>query len=356
VSTATAPAAGEPWALQQGDVTQGAGGYASDIGASLGSGGTPLFSWAGTSGTFVHAGTDPSTTNYNVQTQLGGCCGDSPDLGYDASTGDAWVAWASDATDHVGLYAQKVNADTGAPIGSAARLPQSATTFGGSLNFNPPVTRTPIVTGAHAAYVAYTAGYPSTNRVLLWKLSSAGISAPIVVGAGSNLRTPGIAADSKGRVWVTWSTTGSAGPVEHARRSNAKVTRFGATVSVSRSPAGDCQDIFELTPAAATSRLHMVGTFEASCSSTAVPGTERQRCAVALPRQVDGHVHRDRRRYGGEGRPGFRRWQERHHGQQGSRHRLARAGQEDDEFRGHRDRPRLRQRSDHRGRQAQVAP
>jgi hypothetical protein len=270
VSTATAPAAGEPWALQQGDVTQGAGGYASDIGASLGSGGTPLFSWAGTSGTFVHAGTDPSTTNYNVQTQLGGCCGDSPDLGYDASTGDAWVAWASDATDHVGLYAQKVNADTGAPIGSAARLPQSATTFGGSLNFNPPVTRTPIVTGAHAAYVAYTAGYPSTNRVLLWKLSSAGISAPIVVGAGSNLRTPGIAADSKGRVWVTWSTTGSAGPVEHARRSNAKVTRFGATVSVSRSPAGDCQDIFELTPAAATSRLHMVGTFEASCSSTAV--------------------------------------------------------------------------------------
>jgi hypothetical protein len=219
---------------------------------------------------FVHAGTDPTSNDYDVQSQLGGCCGYSPDIGYDASSGDAWVVWASNATDHVGLYAQKVDATTGAPIGSASRLPKSATTFAGELNFNQQITRTPVVTGAHAAYVAYTANYPTTTRIMLWKLSSAGVSPPIVVAKGaSGLRTPGIAVDGNGRLWVTWSRNGADGvPVVQARRSNAAVTRFGATVSVRKSPAGDCKSLYELTPAAATSRLHIVATWVASCSSS----------------------------------------------------------------------------------------
>lgn len=268
VNTAAAPATGTPWTLQQGDASEGSGGYASDIGAVVGGGGTPLFAYAGTGGVFVHAGTDPATADYNVQTQLGGCCGYYPDLGYDASAGNAWVVWGSNATNRVGLYAQRVDASTGAPRGSAARLPKSATSYRGSLNFDQQITRTPVVSGAHAAYVAYTSGYPSTNRILVWKLSSAGVAAPVVVATGRDLRTPGIAADSSGRIWVTWSTSSSAVPVVHARRSNPKVTRFGASVSVSKPPAGDCQDLFELTPAAAPSRLHLVGTFESACSST----------------------------------------------------------------------------------------
>ena len=267
LSTATAPASGSPWTLQSGDIETGAGGAASAIGAALGAGGVPLVSWdAGTSGVFVHAGTDPSTANYNVQTQLGGCCGYTPDIAYDASSGAAWVVWASNATNHVGLYAQKINATTGAPIGSASRLPQSATSYGGTLQFDQQITRTPVAADAHGAYVAYTAGYPSTNRILLWKLSSAGVSAPIVVGTGNNVGTPGIAADSAGRIWVIWSTSAGT-PVVHARRSNPAVTRFGATVSVNQPAAGDCQDLFELTPAAAASRLHILGTFGVSCSS-----------------------------------------------------------------------------------------
>lgn len=257
--TATAPSSGGSWTLQPGLAAQSS--IAADVGAALGAGGTPLFSWDSTAGVFVHAGTDPSTTDYNLQTQLGGCCGYTPDIGYDASTGDAWVAWASNATDHVGLYAQKVDATSGAPIGSASRLPQSATMFNGELNFNQQIARTPVVTGRHAAYVAYTGGYPSANRILLWKLSSAGVTTPLVVATGSNMRTPGVAADSAGHIWVIWSADG----VVHARRSNAAVTRFGATVSVSKPPAGGCDTIYELTTAAATSRLHIVATD--SCTS-----------------------------------------------------------------------------------------
>lgn len=269
LSTATAPASGSPWTLQAGDIETGAGGAASAIGAALGAGGVPLISWeSGTAGVFVHAGTDPSTTNYNVQTQLGGCCGYTPDIGYDAGSGDAWVVWASNATNHVGLYAQRIDATTGAPIGSASRLPQSATSSGGSLQFDQQITRTPVVGDAHGVYVAYTAGYPDTNRILLWKLTPTGISTPMVVTTGSNLRTPGVAADSTGRIWVTWSTNNAGVPTVHARRSNPKVTRLGATVSVAKPPTGDCQDLFELTPAAASSRLHIVGTFGVSCSST----------------------------------------------------------------------------------------
>ena len=268
LSTATAPASGSPWTLQSGDIETGAGGAASAIGAALGAGGVPLVSWdSGSSGVFVHAGTNPSTTNYNVQTQLGGCCGYTPDIGYDAGAGDAWVVWASNATDHVGLYAQQIDANTGAPIGSASRLPQSATSYGGSLQFDQQIIRTPVVGDAHGVYVAYTAGYPSTNRILLWKLTSAGVSAPMVVATGNDLRTPGVAADSAGHVWVTWSTNNGGTPVVHARRSNPSVTRFGATVSVSQAAPGDCQELFELTPAAAASRLHIVGTFGVSCSS-----------------------------------------------------------------------------------------
>jgi hypothetical protein len=271
LSTATAPANGAPWTLQSGDIETGAGGAASAIGAALGASGVPLVSWeSGSSGVFVHAGTDPSTANYNVQAQLGGCCGYTPDIGYDASSGDAWVVWASNATDHVGLYAQKLNATTGEPIGSATRLPQSATTYASTVSFDQQITRTPVVTGKHAAYVAYTASYPTTTRILLWKLSSAGVSAPIVVTKDADgVRTPGIAVDSNGRVWVTWSHRGPNGlPVVQARRSNPAVTRFGAAVAVSKPPSGDCQSLYELTPAAASSRLHIVATWAASCSSS----------------------------------------------------------------------------------------
>jgi hypothetical protein len=272
LSTTTAPASGSPWTLQTGDVETGAGGSAGDIGASLGAGGVPLISWdAGSSGVFVHAGTDPSTTNYNVQTQLGGCCGYTPDIAMDASSAGPWVVWASNATNHVGLYAQKLDPSAGySPIGSASRLPQSATSYAGSLNFDQQITRTPVASGAHAAYVAYTAGYPSTNRILLWKLSSAGVSAPMVIAStsGAELRTPGVAADASGRVWVTWSKNNANGlPVVYARRSNPAVTKFGATVSVSKAPVGTCPSLFELTPAAASSRLHEVATYNVSCSN-----------------------------------------------------------------------------------------
>ena len=261
-NTATAPADGSSWALHQGNVAKGPGDYGSGIGAALGAGGVPLTSWNATAGVYVHAGLDPNATNYDVQGQLGGCCGYYPDIAYDPMSGTAWVAWVSNATNHQGVYVQQIDPSTAAPIGSAIQLPGSAVSYGGTPDqFDPQIERTPIVADKNGVYVAYTAGYPDTNKIVLWKLSASGASAGAVVGTGSELRAPGIAADSAGRLWVTWSQNG----VAHARRSNPADTRLGAMVSVAPAPSSSCTSLYELTPAAAAPVLDIVGTW--SCSS-----------------------------------------------------------------------------------------
>jgi hypothetical protein len=260
---ASAPAAGTPWTLTQGNIAKGPGDYGSGIGAALGASGVPLTSWNATAGVYVHAGVDPSTSNSEVQGQLGGCCGYYPDIAYDPASGTAWVAWVSNATNHQGVYVQQVNPSTAALIGSAIQLPGSAMSYGGTPDqFDPQIERTPIVASKNGVYVAYTAGYPDTNKIVLWKIAATGVSAGTVVGTGSELHSPGIATDSAGRLWVTW-TQGPNSAV-HVRRSNPTATRFGATVSSSALPSSSCQ-IYELTPAAAASVLDIVGTW--SCSN-----------------------------------------------------------------------------------------
>lgn len=259
---ATAPASGSPWTLHQGNVAKGAGDYSSNIGAALGAGGTPLLSWAATAGVYVHAGLDPNGTNYDVQGQLGGCCGYYPDIAYDAASGTASVAWVSNATNHSGVYVQQIDASTAAPVGTAILLPGSAVTYAGTPDqFDPQIERTPIVANKNGVYVAYTAGYPDTNKVLLWKLTASGASAGVVIGTGSESQKPGITTDADGRLWVTWKQTG----VIHARRSNPADTRWGATVSLRQPPSDSCDSLYEDTPAAADSVLDVVATW--TCNS-----------------------------------------------------------------------------------------
>jgi hypothetical protein len=59
-----------------------------------------------------------------LQPQLGGCCGYEPKLAVDTS-GRVWVAWYSNATGHVGIYVQQLDATTGQPIGAPALAPSS---------------------------------------------------------------------------------------------------------------------------------------------------------------------------------------------------------------------------------------
>ncbi|MDQ4125021.1 MAG: hypothetical protein M3134_05410 [Actinomycetota bacterium] len=268
ISSASAPADGAPWTLHPGDVADGSGGSSSSIGAALAADGTPLFSWATSGGGFVHRGLDPAAPDNEFDTPGSGCCAYDPDLALDDATGEMWVAWYSNQEDAEGVWVQEIDPATGAATGSPSRMPGSSTPFNGSDESSQEIQRTPI-TGREGGgvYVAYSSGYPTTLRILVWRI---GADAPLVVARhGSRaLSNPAIAADPEGRLWVAWSQNDANGvPVVFARRSNADATRFGRTVRV-RSPKalGDCNSLYSLTTAAQSDVLDVIANFTDGCS------------------------------------------------------------------------------------------
>ena len=101
----------------------GAQAYGSPVAAATLPDGTPLEAWAGTLGTWVHAGLVPDAPNHDFQAPLGA-------YGYDTglatdTAGRAVLAWYSNASGHLGVYAQDVAAD-GSPVGAAVNLPGTA--------------------------------------------------------------------------------------------------------------------------------------------------------------------------------------------------------------------------------------
>ncbi len=248
-----------PWELQAGDVSEGQGGGSSSIGATVPAGQEVLFTWYGTTGVFTHRGLDPSTPDYNLQTQLGGCCGYSPDIvsAYDAAT---LVAWYSSAAGHQGVWLQQIEPASGAPIGSAVRMPGSTTRFNGQEQSLQQITRTPIAARPGSqpigsvydpnTYVAYPGGYPAATKMLVWRITPQGpATSSVVVGRGRTVHTPAITTDAGGHAWVLWSEGGTGDTRLFARRSNVGGTRWGATVAV-RLPADSsgCQTLYEVTP------------------------------------------------------------------------------------------------------------
>lgn len=269
ISSASAPAAGSPWTLHAGDVSEGAGGSASSIGAAAAMDGTPLFAWAGGGGGFVHRGLDPSSPNHEFDTPgPAGCCNYDPDLATDDATGEMWVAWYSNQADAEGIWVQEVDPATGAVTGSPSRMPGSFTLYNGSEESSQEIQRTPIVAReGGGVFVAYSSGYPTTGRILLWEV---GAAEPIVIArhGSRELSNPALAADPEGRLWVAWSQNNAAGvPVVFARRSDEAGTRFGATVAA-RSPRalGDCNSLFSITPAAQPVVLDVIANFADGCN------------------------------------------------------------------------------------------
>jgi hypothetical protein len=89
--------------------------------------------------------------------------------------------------------------------------------------------RTPIVARAGGGvYVAYPGGYPTTNRVLLWRIAD---SKSAVLGISKSDHIVGLAADPAGRLWVFWVERSTM--KVFARRSNKSATKFGPAVKVS---------------------------------------------------------------------------------------------------------------------------
>jgi hypothetical protein len=268
ISTASAPAAGSPWTLQPGDVADGSGGSSSSIGAALAPDGTPMFSWATSGGGFVHRGLDPASPDNTFDTPGTGCCAYDPDLALDDATGEMWVAWFSNQEDAEGVWVQEIDPSTGQPTGTPARMPGSFTNYAGSEESSQEIQRTPIAgREGGGVFTAYSSGYPTTLRILLWEIGS---GEPLVVArhGSRELSNPALAADPEGRLWVAWSQNAANGvPVVFARRSNEEGTRFGGVVKA-RAPRalGDCNSLFSVTTAAQDDVLDVIANFTDGCS------------------------------------------------------------------------------------------
>jgi hypothetical protein len=124
MNTATAPAAGAPWNVFTGTTVTGDAAYGGDDGAAVLPDGTPLVAFGGTgTGAFVHRGLDPAQPNVSLQAQFGGCCGYSPDIAVDAATGVPVIAWYSNATDHLGVFAQSLDPASGQTAAAPTQMP-----------------------------------------------------------------------------------------------------------------------------------------------------------------------------------------------------------------------------------------
>ena len=180
-NTALSADGGASWALQPGSVVPlGAQSYASNTAATVRGDGSTLQAFAGTLGTWVHAGLSPATPNHDYQAPLGPY-GYDPNLATDAS-GRTVLAWYSNATGHLGVQVQDVGAD-GSPVGGAATMPNTSNMQVGMLGRTPLVARP-----GGGLYVAYPTGYPTANRVRLWRVGAT--SAPLI-GSACPAEQPG---------------------------------------------------------------------------------------------------------------------------------------------------------------------
>jgi hypothetical protein len=269
-SIALSPDGGASWALQPGSVVPaGAQSYGSNLAATVRPDGTTLQAFAGTLGTWVHAGLSPATPNHDYQAPIGHY-GYDPDLATDAS-GRTVMAWYSNANGHLGVLAQDVAAD-GSPIGSAVTMPNTSDMQVGMLSRTPLVARR-----GGGLYVAYPTGYPSPNRIRLWRIDSS--RAQLIASVAGGSPAASIAAAADGRVWVLW-TKGFGDPDVLATRSNPGATRFGAVVNAGH--PRDAAQAYVLDGSAAGGSLDVLGNFNIGNTTTAVTSYRRIRPGLTL--------------------------------------------------------------------------
>ncbi len=264
MSTALSPDGGKSWALQEGNVVQGgAQAYGSPTAAATLPDATPLQTWSGTLGTWVHSGLTPVTANFDLQAPLGSY-GYLPGIAV-GSDGRPVVAWYSNANGHLGVYAQDVAAD-GSPVGGAVNMPGTSNMQIGQTG------RTPIAARAGGGlFVAYATGYPSLNRIQVWRV---GASKSTVVGKAVGGASATVATDANGRVWVVWEDDHGADPLVYARRSNKGGTAWGAPVSVGR-PNGTISAYDVDASAIGGAGLDVFGSFALNSGSPLATYTRR---------------------------------------------------------------------------------
>jgi hypothetical protein len=273
VSTALSPDGGATWALQPGSINPGgAQSYASNISATVRPDGSTLQAFAGTLGTWVHAGLSPATPNHDYQAPFGPY-GYEPNLATDSS-GRSVLAWFSSGAARSGVLAQFVGPD-GSPSGEALTMPGTSGMPFGMLG------RTPLTALGPSLYTAY----PTPNRIRVWRIGTS--NAPVIgrIG-GSGSPAVAIAPTADGRLWILW-TRGFGDPDVYARRTNVGARKFGAVVNAGHPP--DAMQAYKLDASAVGGVVDILGEFNTGTTTTGVTSHRRIRPGLTLrarPRAV----------------------------------------------------------------------
>jgi hypothetical protein len=205
-------------------VTDGPAESPSEMDGTLGPDGIGYYVWEGTLCICVERYTglaDSDHTNFN---DTGGNNYD-PSIGFDSASGRVWVVYLITGTDNDGLYLREVNTTDGEPIGASTFLGGSNSTFQGARIISSQNGRVPMAERSQGGlFVAYHTGYPTSNRVRVWRIGGAIKTIARMKGIGE----VAIAADPNGRLWGVWTRMGRI----YARRSNRSVTRWGKTVTM----------------------------------------------------------------------------------------------------------------------------
>jgi hypothetical protein len=229
LNTATSGDGGATWAVQPGDVAApGAAAYGSPIAATtVGGGLTPYETWFGTLGVWVHAGQSSATPNFNYQSF--GCCGYDSNIASN-SGGTTMLAWFSNASGHLGVYAEQVASD-GSPVGAPLNMPGTSNMSVMELG------RTPLVARPSGDfYIAYATGYPALNTIRLWRVGTSSATTISRIPSNGGEPTATAAAAPDGRLWVIWKRDINGRPHIFVVRSNRGLTRFGAVVDAGAAP------------------------------------------------------------------------------------------------------------------------
>lgn len=221
---------GVSWTLANGTVSSSKSAYASYGSDAVDAAGTVVagFTAATASDVSFHTGLDsmPPANADGTTTPNPQCCAYDTGAGYDASTGQTWLAWYSNSG---AAATEGVNAERILPsLGTLVHAPASSTTYAGSPSSIEPEQRVQVAPRAGGGlYAAYGIGYPTQTKVALWRLGS---SSPIVVNVRHAIAFPGVATGPGGRLWLFWYLRGT--NTLQAVRTNAAATRIGQICSL----------------------------------------------------------------------------------------------------------------------------
>jgi hypothetical protein len=222
---------GVTWTLQPGSVSHDTN-VLSAIGiAAIDDGGTPMTAFAVSPHSYVgiHSGVSATVPASTADTTTASAPGGNvyyPGLARDAKTHAVWVAWyvINQKNGWEGINAQPVS-----PAGTHIHAPlSSSTSLGKAASLDPDQTVPVAARTRGGLYTAYVSGYPTSTKIVVWKLGAANPAFTIPVHHSDGIVT--VAPSVDGKIWVSWVDT-TTGRIE-AARTNVAVTRIGAVRTV----------------------------------------------------------------------------------------------------------------------------